>query len=266
MTTISSDLEEGRRSKLGLFDLPREIRDQIYGYLIKDTYTIIPAQLFQKNQGDDFRHLSILRVSKRANFEAMQVLQRRSWFNYHMPIRQSPTWFIDNAPTRHMKNVQIVLDQDAFSQDLSSLFLNIAGTTPLRRTCIIHIPDFNLCLLSQKDPQWTWLGLYLECIKLLTGFKTVVVQVNSSRFNNIQRSRYDEEIKLLVNMVKSLETALGPAISCDSVHEEKYNLNFKFSPRQFAAEQRKLAAKQRQLAGERRPPITFEDQRWHKKG
>ena len=296
MATISSGLEEGGRSKLSLFDLPREIRDQIYGYLVSDTYSIVPSVNTpdRKNKGDDFRHLSILRVSKCANWEVMQLLQR-SWFIYKVPDKPYYHYFVapsmpyfcrlyDNATTRHMMNVQILINQHSLQKDLCLFFQNFAGTKIERRTFLILVPDYGLVLESLQDRRlWDGFRLHLQRIRSLTGFNTVVVQVNLSRSrrNRNRRVAINEDLKmLLMDILQFSEPALGPAVACDSVREERYDLNFQFSPLRFAAEQRRLAIEQRRLAIEQRrlaveqfrlaakqgSRMTFEDQRWHKKG
>ena len=271
MATMSSDLDEGSRPRLNLLDLPQEIKDQIYGYLVSDTYLIVPSleprrgslgrrrPLYNyENQGDDFRHLSILRVSKRANCEAMELLKRRSWFIYRMPDLRcgcnardndfSPCllyccYCFDNATTRHMMNIQIVIDHFSLRRDWRSVFRSFAGTEILRRTCLIQVPNSSLLLVSQDYGLRDELRRHLQHIKLLTGFETVVVQVNLIRNKHRRRDEIASDeycTKLLMDMIEDVEPAVGPAMPCDPVQGEDYDLNFKFSPIQFAAEQRQL--------------------------
>ena len=97
MSATSSDLAEGSRPKLNLLGLPQEIKDRIFGFIVHDRYTIFrylredPPLL----RGDDFRHLSILRVSKRVKREVMQVLQMKSWF-----ICKLPPWITIVLPAK----------------------------------------------------------------------------------------------------------------------------------------------------------------------
>ena len=254
-------MEEGARPRLHLFDLPQEIKDQIYGYLVSDTYLIVPSLRgppSRRNQGDDFRHLSILGVSKRANWEAVQLLQKRSWFIYKMPDLPSCCRLFDNtiyqgspsccrlfdtATTRHMMNVQIVIDYRFLRQDLSPVFLSFAGTKISRQTCLILVPNYSLLLVSRDYSSWRWFRLHLQHIKSLTGFNTVVVQVSLKRFKHIRRGKMASDeycTKLLMDTIEDLEPGVGPAMPCDPVQGEDYDLNFKFSPIQFAAEQRQL--------------------------
>ena len=263
MATISSDMEGGARPRLHLFDLPQEIRDQIYGHLVSDTYLIVPSLIVpslrgppsRRNQGDDFRHLSILGVSKRANWEAVQLLQRKSWFIYKMPDLPSCCRLLDNtiyqgspsccrlfdtATTRHMMNVQIVIDYRFLRRDLSPVFLSFAGTKILRQTCLILVPNYSLLLMSRDYSLWRWFRRHLQHIKSLTDFNTVVVQVTLKRFKHIRRGKIASDeycTKLLMGIIEDLEPAVGPAMPCDPVQGEEYDLNFKFSPIQFAAEQ-----------------------------
>ena len=97
MSATSSDLAEGSRGKLNLLGLPQEIKDRIFGFIVDDRYMIFrylredPPLL----RGDDFRHLSILRVSERVSREVMQVLQMKSWF-----ICKLPSWITIVSPAK----------------------------------------------------------------------------------------------------------------------------------------------------------------------
>ena len=257
MATISSDLEGGQRPRLGLFDLPREIRDQMYDYLLRDTYNIVPTLgPGHRHEGDDFRHLPILRVSKRVNWEAMQSLQRRSWFIYRMPDWPCYRRLYDNTITRYIMNVQIVIDRDTLKQNLISIFWGFAGTKIERQTLVILVPFYSLILMKSLDyTLWDEFRKHLQLIKVLTGFKTIVVQANLKRFYHLRRGKIANDeycTKLLTDILEFSEPELGPFVPCDSEREEGYELNFKFSPLRFTAEQQRLAA-------ERSPSITVEN-------
>ena len=259
MATISSELEGGERPKLSLFDLPREIRDQIYGYLVRDTYEIVPTLgPGRRHQSDDFRHLPILQVAKRVNWEAMQSLQRRSWFIYRMPDWPFYRRLYDTTITRYMMNVQIVIDRNTLRRNLNSVFWWFAGTKIERQTFVVLVPIYSLILRNSMDPTlWDDFIKHLQLIKLLTGFKTVVVQANLKRFYYLRRGKTANDeycTKLLTDILVFSEPELGPFVPCNSEREEGYELNFKFSPLRFTAEQ-----KQQRLAAERNPSITVED-------
>ena len=186
---------------------------------------------------DDSRHLSILRVSKCVNREVMQVLQMESWFicnlgpcDYHRSI-------IQEAPTQHMMNVELVIGRNCSGRDMPTIIdLNLAGTETLRRTCHILIPALRPTLANDYIKDYEALRLYFKYIKLLTGFATVVVQVDLSRKTNPRGVKYnDERAQILGDMIEFSEPALGPAVPCDSVRE-RYDVNFRFFPRRFVAE------------------------------
>ena len=265
MATISGDRDGGRRPSSYFFDLPREIRDQIYGYLIKDTHNIVPTLgPGHRYQGDDFRHLPILRVSKRVNWEAMQSLQRRSWFIYRMPDSRFYRRLYDNTITRYMMNVQIIINRDTLKQDLASIFCGFAGTKIERQTFVVLIPVYSLIVMKPLDYYTLWddFRKHLQLIKLLTGFKTVVVQANLKPYKHLRRAKIASDeycTKLLTDILEFSEPELGPFVPCDSEREEGYGLNFKFSPLRFTAEQQRLAAEQQRLAAERSPSITVEN-------
>ena len=106
------------------------------------------------------------------------------------------------------------------------------------------VPSYSTMLRSQDCSQWCRFRLHLQSIKLLTGFNTVVVQVNLSRYKLIRIGKMASDeccTKLLMDIIGDLEPALGPAMPCDPVQGNEYgveyDLNFKFSPRQYVAEQ-----------------------------
>ena len=176
--------------KLNLLGLPQEIKDRIFGFIVHDRYTMFmyARQGSPSLRGDDFSHLTILRVSKRVNREVMQVLQLKSWF-----ICKLPSWIDyciarEVAPTQHMMNIELIIGKYCCWEAMRQIIdLNFAGTEILRRTCLILIPELRPILA--KDPIKSYheaLRLYFKDIKLLTGFATVVVQVDSSRKTKVR--------------------------------------------------------------------------------
>lgn len=239
MSTTSSDLEGGPRSKIHLLDLSRELRDRIYGFIVDDRYMVFPY-LRQRppalRGGDDFRHLSILRVSKCFNREVMQVLQRKSWFI--CKLTECPLTVVQEAPTQHMMNIELIIgDWCSWRVMRQIIGLNFAGTEILRRTCHILIPELlgPFLKLDRTKSHHEALRLCFQHIKLLTGFATVVVQVDLSRKKKKGVEYNDNRAKLLWDMIEFSEPALGPAVPCDSVRK-RYDVNFRFSPRRFVAQ------------------------------
>ncbi len=243
MATTSSNLEEGLRPRLNLLDLPQEVKDRIYGYVVYGSYRVLPQRPlgYPARQGDDFRHESILRVAKRTNYEAMQVLQRRSWFLYNM--RTLPYYWpvVDEAPTRHMMNVELIVGQSLSSEQVAPVLLSFAGSEILRRTCHIVIPRFSLNLAHYAETHETTfneLRPYFQLIKLMTGFTTVVLQINLHGKEKIRRDEegyYFDRAKLLTDIEENLGPALGPAMPCNPVWHQKDGMNFAFYPRRFLA-------------------------------
>ncbi|KAK0507416.1 hypothetical protein JMJ35_010454 [Cladonia borealis] len=250
MATISSSSEGGRRPKLNLMDLPPEITYQIYGYLVSDTYFIVPSlrRSGRKNQGDDFRHLSILRVSKRTNREAMQVLQRRSWFIFEMGLWWLHPSYPRNAPDQHMMNVELIVSPKSKFEELAPVFRTFAGTWVLRRTCHVLVPVPNDILgvyhvLKRNAASVSFSLIELQglfrLMELLTGFEKVVLQLNLERPEDNQRVHgfVFDFTKLPTYIENALGPTLGPAMPCNPVQERECHMTFEFSPRQFAAEQ-----------------------------
>ena len=251
MSITSSDLEEGRRPKLNLLDLPRELRDRIYGFVVNDRYHISPyiGKGSPAFRADDFRHLKILQVSKCVNYEVMQVLKMASWFIYKVRSWDYHYSYSHEAPTQHMKNVELMVDGDSMSRYMDRAISKFAGTHISRRTCHIMMPDLDRTLVNEQGTsmlggrrisKYEALLLFFQHIKLLTGFETVVVQVDLSLKNaNREDGFEDDRAQMLRDMIEFSEPALGPAVPCDSVREP-YDVNFRFFPRAFVA--KKLAS------------------------
>lgn len=239
MATISNGLDEGPRPKLHLLDLPPELRYRIYGYIVCGTYLIIPSagRAPLKQRRSDFRDLSILRVSKCINCEATKVLQRKSWFTYHLPFFARHNQSFDEAPNRHIMNLELIMERSCDHEDLTPFILSFAGTEMLRRTCRILIPDFSRILEGSPwgQTKLAQLRLYSKFFKLLIGFTTVMVQANLSvkKESLRDKNKCEENAKLLMDMIEFSEPALGPATFYKG---QEYDMNFKFCPRRFAAE------------------------------
>ena len=242
MVTVSSELDEGPSSKLNLLDLPQEVKDRIWGYTICGIYSIFPSaeRWSRERRVHDYGRESILRVSKRTNYEAMQVLKRRSWFIYTVSDLDFSLSNVCQAPTQDMMNVELIIDEyPSVRWRNNDVIMKFAGTKSLRRTCHILITKFKHILYTRMGLKFTWLRLYFEVFKLLTGFTTVVLQIDLDPEQIIQEVKErcdDDSVTLPIGMVKSLEPALGPAMPCNPVQKQEYGMNFKFSPRRFAAE------------------------------
>ena len=243
MPATSSDLEGGPRPGLGLLDLPQEIKDKIWGFLVYDRYKILPYIQWDPPalRGDDFRHLTISRVSKCVNDEVMQVVEMASWFIYNLLTWKYHSSHFQEAPTQHMKNVELMVGYYCTPGYMGRAVLGLAGRRILRRTCHILIPELYPILEGHRNTsKYEALRLYFQHIKLLTGFETVVVQVDLSLKNaNREDGFEDDRAQMLRDMIEFSEPALGPAVPCDSVREP-YDVNFRFFPRAFVA--KKLAS------------------------
>ena len=243
MATTSSVLVERSRPKLCLLDLPREIRDRIYGYVVRSAYYVLPTRVpgLLKELGDDFSHESILRVSKRTNCEAMQVLQRRSWFIYNMDFVWYYRSFVGRAPTQQMMNCELIVGRYCSCHDMARVIRSFGGTNILRRTCHILIPASSRILMYYAVPDTAILPdlwRFFQLIKLLNGFTTVVLQINlqqAESIRSVKDSRVFDCAKLLTDIEDVLEPALGPAMPCGPVWGQRRGMNFRFFPRRFLA-------------------------------
>ena len=114
--------------------------------------------------------------------------------------------------------------------------LNLAGTEISRRTCRILIPGLRSTLkIDRSKSSDEALRLFFQHIKLLTGFATVAIHLDLSLSEPKRELGYVEgRARMLRDVIEVSKPALGPAIPCDSVRD-RYDVNFKFSPRRFVA-------------------------------
>ena len=240
MAITRSTLAENPRPKLHLLDLPQEVKDQIYAYVVSSTYLILRGSRKQRN--DDFRHDSILRVSKRTNYEAMQVLQRRSWFICDTKTRPCYNSLLRKAPTQHMMNVELIVGRYCTCVDIAPAFLSFAGTDIMRRTCHVLVPTSCEVLTYYAVVDTVYFAereRFFRLMESLTGFATVVLQINLRREKNNRRDHDGPDFdftKLPTDIEDYLGPTLGPAMPCNPVQEQKYHMTFRFSPRRFATE------------------------------
>lgn len=200
-------------------------------------------------RADDFRHLTILRVSKCVNREVMELLEKESWFIYRPHSEDYHHLYTHEAPTQHMKNIELIIDCYCISTYMDRAISKFAGPHILRRTCHIMIPELDRTLVSERRmavwddrhlSNYEALQLFFQHIKLLTGFETVEVHVDVSLENANRKDGYEEDrAKMLKDVMEFSEPALGPAVPCDSAREQ-YDVNFRFSPCAFVA--KKLAS------------------------
>ena len=84
-----------------LLSLPRELRDNIYRYVVNDTYLVCALPLPKYIGMWELKvspNLSILRVSKTISDEAMAVLFSESIFRIYVYFEQDQTHLLSSIP------------------------------------------------------------------------------------------------------------------------------------------------------------------------
>lgn len=118
-------------------DLPREVRDQIYIYLLGQTYSIVPQWYNEVERffysPEDLPSLAILRVSKTVYTEAVPWIYSAGHLEYRMvpDDRSRSTTLPQNTPGLHMvQNINLAVDMTEHFcccyEDLHSGWMSLA--------------------------------------------------------------------------------------------------------------------------------------------
>lgn len=252
-----------------LLDIPQEIKDQIYGYVVADTYRVLPPLCNCDEQAPnsskaniidrsllEFVASSLFRTSKRMRCEALQVLFSTSvlrcsvtCFDYHL-------WEF-KVPTDRIMRVELEVNKRANSlacpavhkapSDRSPLhFLQAFGGGEISRKsiCINFVDNMQPAFRVVKHTT-----LFHAMIKL-TGFGTVKIEfgrqpskVDTGSWLEGAKSYYTYDCKALKTAIKNaLEPTLGPAMSGEFDSSSGYRMAdhwfarcLEFRPRDFTA-------------------------------
>ena len=189
-----------------LFDLPRELRDAIYRYIVKGTYFI----------GHGSADFGVLFVSKAISDEALAVLYSESTFRILLQFTEEKAkWSSPRRVSQRMMNIEldVTAHVDVPLNSKKSVWKEtlrcINRTNTVRRTLRIKCRP---CSSDITNPMPEW--MYRD-LQPLTRFRTVIVELPRDlyfRSENYPRANIFEELENRMEAIaKDLGHAFGPA-------------------------------------------------------
>lgn len=232
--------------------LPREIRDEIYGYVLGTTDPndlvrgfSVPLALQIDSFGttrlhwDEMYPSSIIKLSKRIRQEAMEFLYSKGVFRIHGPSTNTKdTLFMDRIMNVKLPSY-LSLEQRL---KVTSLF---AGTQVLRGTFAEEYDVYHVEKQIMEPPM-------IEAVKQLISFKTVAVQI----YFGLPYTWMDEQDTRVNALVHDLRRALEPALgpSTEQSLEEKgqerstrYDIALVFHPRDYVSRKTQAAEEESEI-------------------
>ena len=237
MTSPDTSLvaDSGSKPKIGLEDLPQELKDQIYGYSIGAcdcTYHAdnnYYASVIKHPGASELSRHALFKTSKRVRNEAMEVCFSKVEFSWSVrceycwddacrSLSFSANGLLNYLPIDRLMNVSLVFDmwENLYMWDDSSWWYlkdsNVrcdlpkvfGGADILRKRMRIV---FEMCSASTHRIIST---TYFEGLTTLTGFQTMLVQISMAEDNGKEKLSDCEHLQTA--MKDALEPALGPAI------------------------------------------------------
>lgn len=216
--------DSGSKPKIGLEDLPQELRDQIYDYVIGGSYCVDhqPYICHIDLATSGLSNYALFQTSKRVRNDAMKVCFSKVEFcwlltaqyrcDYWCKLKFPAKRLLKHLPTDRLMNILLVFEMGAcFWYSVNSSLIcdfiqNFSGAEILREKMRIR---FEKCSSSTHIFTST---PYFQALTALTGFRTVVVEVLMTYTNSSDTEQLSDCKHLQTAIKDVLEPALGPAI------------------------------------------------------
>ena len=224
-----------------LFDLPRELRDEIYRHAVKSTYNAVCDT--RRRDSSDLKvrwrraahfpytghattSYGILFVSKRIRDEVVEVLYSESTFRINLQSENEEVmWLSSRGVPQHMMNIELEvapadnintvrgpLDLSSYREIWNATLRCINYTNNVRKTLHIRCRP-RPSDISNPVPEWMYLGL-----ASMTRFRTVIVELprdiyfRSGNYPRVKSEHIFEELEHRMEALgKYLRPTLGPA-------------------------------------------------------
>ena len=204
-----------------LFDLPLELRDEIYRYIVKGTYVDPRWESSEPNRiiGHGSGNFGVLFVSKAICEEALAVLYSESTFRILLQFtKEEAKWLSSRRISQRMMNVELdVTPQDDMPLNNKRKIWKeaircINRPNTIRNTLRIRCRP---CSSDISDPMPEWMCHGLQS---LTRFRTVIMELprdlyfKSEIYPRVKDEHIFEELENRMEAIeKYLRHAFGPA-------------------------------------------------------
>ncbi len=216
------------KPRITLENLPQEIKDQIYEYVIGGSYYVESTGPRYRRYGRGYEPLepALFRVSKRVCYEAMEVFYSKNEFYWTLYFGQKLPFY--QAPTNRMTNMLLEVRMPEYNEvpwvwdiDEHDLYVTYDGLNDSGGAEILPKKIRIWFRGCSHDTHRNIPTVWVQALKALTGFQTVIVEITMDHFfyflmrtvhiqNTRRLSLADREI-LRTAMRDELEPALGPA-------------------------------------------------------
>ena len=236
MTSTASVAQQAQNTgEITFFNLPRELRDQIYAHLLdlKVTYTQIRAQAdfldVHLDLVDDMKtrsscRLTFMQASRTLLEESSRILYGENIFHIHVGSTLYHSSFLTQKTADLMQNIVISLHSDMDREVLR--VLRLFGTSEMtRQSCLIKL-KFTQRKPLEEDT--------IEILKKLSGFKVLTFQLKPTKASHHARPQglcvpWVSILFLLAYIKKHLTPVLGPSTfsndqsrRCLTFHPQNY--------------------------------------------
>ena len=226
-----------------LYSLPREIRDEIYRYLVKGRYLSFHSWMdytrrlsFEKIDLAMFQKadLAIFRVSKATFDEATSIFYSESVFRYHIDQYHNTALCSPGEASNRMMKIDVDIGRlgpnnmylprvrpDGIEADLCTALDKFSGLSNLRNTISIKIQlaPFYVCLVLSEH--------VFRILRALVGFRTVVVYVGPPPDFSTGHKENDEQY---IEIAREIEEEMVPTMGPITVRQVGLRTYLEFHP------------------------------------
>ena len=247
-----------------LLNLPPELRDMIYRYVLTGTYSVCaqPHPILIRDLTETSPNLSILRVSKTISDEAMAVLYSESTFRIHVHFETSPALQLPSiVAVERMMNIELdvkirhltwkqriycrtgscVKRLDSSKQIWKDTLDCISRSNNLRNSLNIRWRRIFSEVNFGREPQCSNLNAIIPDwmfwrLKSMTLFRTVILQIFAHDIDTSVRKWKGYFDKTETNAIRNhLTPTLGPADRVLIPHHPERSVSLIFHPQKHIA-------------------------------
>ena len=252
-----------------LFTLPREIRDEIYRHLVKESYVILfPSGFIHESAFKlvDKPDLGIFLISQAISLEAQEVFYSESVFHCSMDFKSHDSLAVSTQMVKRIKNLKIEIQginysyhDDYYTSEADMMatwktFIgDLRGTETLRNTIHIRFCSSTPAMIEPLS------NCFLPPMRAFTGFRTVVVEISPLRSYQIQMKHERSEsahtdrtfTAVYQRMIHVVKEAMEPSLGRATISNKGFGNLVEFHPREHVSAILKARAKKLLLDAEK---------------